>query len=304
MCRWPARRSPRGATSTSRSRRCRRWRTIGACWRRPRPPTGPCRSDSRPVAAPESTPCASSCAAAPSARSNRCGSTARGPATAPTTSAPPGPAGAGWRADEWPTAWPPIHWPTASTPDWSSPASTGSRTSPPSPPTCAALTTTAPVQRPPWVEISGPGGTWRLSYTEDLSWRTGPDGELTEHRHSRTDLVENLLTHVRDPQTALLSPLEASGAFSAVLEAIQSAPDPTVIDPEHVTWIGEGQAAHPVVDDIGDALHTALETGTAFSRNGVSWACADAITTWRPPGANQTPTARADGRGATQKETA
>ena len=167
-----------------------------------------------------------------------------------------------------------------------------------------ALTTTAPVQRPPWVEISGPGGTWRLSYTEDLSWRTGPDGELTEHRHSRTDLVENLLTHVRDPQTALLSPLEASGAFSAVLEAIQSAPDPTVIDPEHVTWIGEGQAAHPVVDDIGDALHTALETGTAFSRNGVSWACADAITTWRPPGANQTPTARADGRGATQKETA
>ncbi|HJB10262.1 MAG TPA: Gfo/Idh/MocA family oxidoreductase [Candidatus Brachybacterium merdavium] len=174
----------------------------------------------------------------------------------------------------------------------------------PGPAVLCALTTTAPVQRPPWVEISGPGGTWRLSYTEDLSWRTGPDGELTEHRHSRTDLVENLLTHVRDPQTALLSPLEASGAFSAVLEAIQSAPDPTVIDPEHVTWIGEGQAAHPVVDDIGDALHTALETGTAFSRNGVSWACADAITTWRPPGANQTPTARADGRGATQKETA
>src|SRR5699024_1373494 len=152
----------------------------------------------------------------------------------------------------------------------------------PDPAVLCALTTTAPVQRPPWVEISGPGGTWRLSYTEDLSWRTGPDGELTEHRHSRTDLVENLLTHVRDPQTALLSPLEASGPFSAVLEAIQSAPDPTVIDPEHVTWIGEGQAAHPVVDDIGDALHTALETGTAFSRNGVSWACADAITTWRP----------------------
>src|SRR5690625_2879144 len=194
----------------------------------------------------------------------------------------------------------------------------------PGPAVLCALTTTAPVQRPPWVEISGPGGTWRLSYTEDLSWRTGPDGELTEHRHSRTDLVENLLTHVRDPQTALLSPLEASGAFSAVLEAIPSAPDPTVSDPEHATWIragraapppsvthpehvrwiGGGHAAHRVVDDIGDALRTALETGTAFSRNGVRWACADAITTWRPPGANQTPTARADGRGATQKETA
>src|SRR5699024_5222592 len=145
---------------------------------------------------------------------------------------------------------------------------------------------------------------WRLFYTEDLSWRTGPDGELTEHRRSRTDLVANLLAHVRDAQPALLSPLEASGAFSAVLEAIQSAPDPTVIDSEHAPWVGDGQAAHPVVDDIADVLHTALETGTAFRRNGVSWACADAIPTWRPPGANQAPTARADGRGATQKETA
>src|SRR5690625_2950541 len=120
----------------------------------------------------------------------------------------------------------------------------------------------------------------------------------------RRPLRSSLFPYTTLFRSALLSPLEASGAFSAVLEAIQSAPDPTVIDPEHVTWIGEGQAAHPVVDDIGDALHTALETGTAFSRTGVSWACADAITTWRPPGANQTPTARADGRGATQKETA
>src|SRR5699024_10951163 len=35
----------------------------------------------------------------------------------------------------------------------------------PGPAVLCALTTTAPVQRPPWVEISGPGGTWRLSYT-------------------------------------------------------------------------------------------------------------------------------------------
>ena len=179
----------------------------------------------------------------------------------------------------------------------------------PGPAVLCALTTTAPAQSPPWVEISGPGGSRRLSYTEDLSWHTGPDGEVTEHHHPRTDLVENLLAHVRDPQAALLSPLEASGAFSAVLEAIQSAPDPTVIDAEHVTWIGDGEAAHPVVDGIEDALLAALEAGTPFSRNGVSWARADAITTWHPHGehphgASQPPTARADGRGTTQKETA
>ena len=181
----------------------------------------------------------------------------------------------------------------------------------PGPAVLCALTTTAPTQSPPWVEISGPGGSRRLSYTEDRSWHTGPDGEVTEHRHARTDLVENLLAHVRDPQVQLLSPLVASGAFSAVLEAIQSAPDPTVIDAEHVTWIGEGQAAHPVVDDIEDALRTALATGAPFSRNGVAWAREDAISTWRPtpsaptPTASApTPTARADGQDTTQKETA
>ncbi|MGO1201071.1 MAG: Gfo/Idh/MocA family protein [Dermabacteraceae bacterium] len=187
----------------------------------------------------------------------------------------------------------------------------------PGPSVLCALTTTAPEQSPPWVEISGPGGTERLSYTQDISWHTDPGGAVSERSYSRTDLVENLLAHVRDPQARLLSPLRASGVFSAVLEAIQSAPDPTVIDPEHVTWIGEGEAAHPVVDDIHAALRTALETGQPFSRNGVSWTCEDAISTWRPASTASTagnagPTANAaaptpqapSGPATTPKETA
>ncbi|WP_062947163.1 Gfo/Idh/MocA family protein [Brachybacterium sp. sponge] len=145
-----------------------------------------------------------------------------------------------------------------------------------------ALTTTAPVQAAPWIEIVGPRGTARLSYTEDVLRRTDPDGTVTETRHERTDLVENLLAHVRDPQVALLCPLAATAPFSAVLEAIQSAPDPAPIAPEHVTWLGEGEAARPVVDGIEEALTAALETGAPFSRSGATWACEDAIATWRP----------------------
>jgi predicted dehydrogenase len=172
------------------------------------------------------------------------------------------------------------------------PAAAGSGTSvddPPRPAVVCALTTTAPVQGPPWVEISGPRGTVRLEYTEDLTRRTAVDGTVTEERHERTDLVENLLAHVRDPAVPLLCPLAATAPFSAVLEAIQSAPDPSPIAPEHVVWLGEGEAARPVVEGIEEALLAALATGEPFSRSGVAWAHEDAIASWRPLAAPSAP---------------
>lgn len=142
-----------------------------------------------------------------------------------------------------------------------------------------ALTTTAPEQSPAWIEISGAGGTHRLFYTDDISRRT-PGGEVT---HERTDLMENLLAHVRDRSVPLISPLGSTGAFSAVLEAIQSAPDPALIDPGSVDWRGDGEQAHPVVDDIEQTLAAALEAGRPFSELGVAWAREDAVQVWTPP---------------------
>ncbi|QNN82359.1 Gfo/Idh/MocA family oxidoreductase [Brachybacterium sp. Z12] len=147
-----------------------------------------------------------------------------------------------------------------------------------------ALTTTAPAQPSPWVEISGPGGSHRLFYTEDRSVRTLADGTVEELTHERMDLMENLIDHVRDREVALLSPLAATGVFSAVLEAIQSVPDPLPIE-TGVTWVGEGAAAHPVVDHIEDTLQEALEVGRPFSELGVSWAREDAVHRWTPPAA-------------------
>ena len=207
------------------------------------------------------------------------------------------------------------------TPSHADPTCEDTGASRPRPAVVCALTTTAPVQGAPWIEVVGTGGAARLSYTEDLLRRTAPDGTVTETRHERTDLVENLLAHVRDPEVPLLCPLAATAPFSAVLEAIQTAPDPAPIAPEHVTWLGEGEAARPVVDGIEEALTAALETGAPFSRSGATWAHEDAIATWHPSAAVPEPSAapprpsathadpttttgsRADGRDALDEET-
>ncbi|MDN5821117.1 MAG: Gfo/Idh/MocA family oxidoreductase [Brachybacterium sp.] len=146
-----------------------------------------------------------------------------------------------------------------------------------------ALTTAAPVQHAPWVEIVGTSGTHRLWYTEDRSVRTAADGTTTELSHERADLMENLIAHVRDRSVPLVNPLESTGAFTAVLEAIQSVPDPLPIAAEAVDWQGEGEQAHPVVQDINRALLAALEAGRPFSELGVPWAREDAVHTWTPP---------------------
>ena len=107
-----------------------------------------------------------------------------------------------------------------------------------------------------------------------------PGEELS---HQRLDLLENLIAHVRERSVELISPLSSTGAFSAVLEAIQSAPDPTPIAADSVDWQGEGDAAHPVVEDIEQTLHAALTEGRPFSELGALWAREDAVHVWTPP---------------------
>lgn len=146
-----------------------------------------------------------------------------------------------------------------------------------------ALTTTSPQQRSPWVEVVGDTGTHRLHYTDDRSVRTTADGVSEELAHDRADLMENLLAHVRDRAVPLLSPLASTGAFTTVLEAIQSVPDPLPIAAEAIDWHGEGEQAHPEVHGIEEALQVALEAGRPFSELGVPWARRDAVRTWTPP---------------------
>lgn len=57
-----------------------------------------------------------------------------------------------------------------------------------------------------------------------------------------------------------------------VLESVRTAPEPTKVSPEFVTWHGEGDAAYPVIEGIEDAVRTAAKAGATFAELGAPWA--------------------------------
>ncbi|MCW4456970.1 DUF6807 family protein [Microbacterium sp. MPKO10] len=118
------------------------------------------------------------------------------------------------------------------------------------------------------VTIEGTEGVATFSYTTDVL--TLGDKQLT---FGRTELIDNLLAH-RNDGTPLLVPLEQTGAFMRVLEAIRTSPEPTKIPPEFVTWHDTGDDAYPVVMGIEAAVREAARTGSTFSELGVPWAYA------------------------------
>ncbi|NAZ77287.1 Gfo/Idh/MocA family oxidoreductase, partial [Kineococcus sp. T13] len=89
-----------------------------------------------------------------------------------------------------------------------------------------AVTLCAATAREPAVTLHGSRGSATLRYTRDeVTWST-PEGTVVE-QHTRRDLLEDLLAHREDPAAgALLVPLERTEAFTAVLEAVRTAPDP------------------------------------------------------------------------------
>ncbi|ASN21466.1 DUF6807 family protein [Arthrobacter sp. YN] len=133
--------------------------------------------------------------------------------------------------------------------------------------TCA-LTLCAPVQSAPAVTIYGTLGQLTLFYTEDRVEITTPHGVRTE-TFGRTDLLENLLS--ADSEKDLLSPLSGVGAYVSVLEAIRTSEAPRLIDPDYVTWEGEGEEAHPVVHGIESLIRRAALGQATFAELGAPW---------------------------------
>ncbi|MDQ0824360.1 putative dehydrogenase [Arthrobacter sp. B2I5] len=139
-------------------------------------------------------------------------------------------------------------------------------------PITCALTICASESVEPYVTLQGSAGTAVFHYTEDrLTIGTG-SGHM-EETYGRDDLTENLLAH-RAHGVPLTSSLVDSGAFMLVLEAVRTAPLPAPIDPAHVRWEGEGDAAHAVVVGIEDALERAGRQHATFSELGLPWAAA------------------------------
>ncbi|MDQ0677130.1 putative dehydrogenase [Arthrobacter pascens] len=132
------------------------------------------------------------------------------------------------------------------------------------------LTLCAPEQQHPSVTVHGTQGEITFFYTKDEVVITTPDGERRE-TFGRTDLLENLLD-ARTSGTPLLCALAGTGAFTCVLEAIRTAPDPHEIGPDHITWEGHGDDAHPVVHGIAGLIERAAKAQATFAELGVPWA--------------------------------
>ncbi|MGX5717452.1 DUF6807 family protein [Arthrobacter sp. MAHUQ-56] len=133
-----------------------------------------------------------------------------------------------------------------------------------------ALTLCGPEQLDPSVTVHGTLGDITLYYTRDEVVITTPDGERSE-KFGRTDLLENLVD-ARSTGAPLLCALEDTGAFTAVLEAIRTAPDPAPIDPAHISWEGEADDAHPVVHGISNLMDRAIKAQATFAELGAPWA--------------------------------
>lgn len=133
-----------------------------------------------------------------------------------------------------------------------------------------ALTLCAPSQQHPSVTVHGTLGDITFFYTEDEVVTATRDGERRE-TFGRTDLLENLLA-ARRGEAPLLCSLADTGAFTSVLEAIRTAPDPQPISPDHISWEGDGDDAHPIVDNLPDLMERAAKAQATFAELGVPWA--------------------------------
>jgi len=122
-----------------------------------------------------------------------------------------------------------------------------------------ALTLCADTEYVPVIAVQSPAGEIRLAYTEDRI--EDASGVSTV---GRTDLFEELLDH-RDHGTALSSPLEESGAFMTVLEAVRTAPDPRPIPADRFAVAGDGLAAHPVIPDAAAWVEKTARAGALYS---------------------------------------
>ena len=145
---------------------------------------------------------------------------------------------------------------------------------------CAALTVCGAEQEEATVELRGSRGSASYHYEHDkLDLEIG--GHASTERFERSDLLENLVDHL-EHGTPLLVPLEATGAFMAVLEASQAAPDPVPLA-NGVSFVGEGDERRAVVDDVAHWIDECLQARQGFRELGVAWAADGVTASWVPP---------------------
>ncbi|GAT85425.1 putative dehydrogenase [Paenarthrobacter nicotinovorans] len=137
-------------------------------------------------------------------------------------------------------------------------------------PITCALTLCSAESVEPYITLQGTNGTAVFHYTEDRVAVTTEAGE-SSRVFGRDDLTGNLIEHLATG-VPLISPLQHSGAFMRVVEAIRTAEPPQPISPDFVEWVGTGQQAHAVIPGIQDAVERATHAHATFAELGLPWA--------------------------------
>jgi predicted dehydrogenase len=134
-----------------------------------------------------------------------------------------------------------------------------------------AATLCAEREAEPYVVVHGTRGRITSEYRTGRV-RLESDGLVETTQHGATDLLENLLMHVREPQVPLLAPLAATRSFMNVLEAVRLAPDPRQVPADYVRTDSSGPFPRRVVPGIDDAVIRAADELALLSELGLPWA--------------------------------
>ena len=121
----------------------------------------------------------------------------------------------------------------------------------------------------PYVAVHGTRGRVVLRYrTGHVRWeRPGRQAVVTEH--ASTDLLENLVDHVRTPDVPLVAPLAATRGFMQVVEAVRLAAEPVEVPSEL-----DASGPHPrrVVPGIAAAVVRSADRLALLSELDLPWA--------------------------------
>ncbi|MFY1702432.1 Gfo/Idh/MocA family protein [Micromonospora sp. WMMA1923] len=139
------------------------------------------------------------------------------------------------------------------------------------PPIVVAVTLAGEDFIPGEVIVTGTAGRAVLEYPTDRLRLPGEAGLRTVP--GRRGLLANLLDHRADPVgVPLIAPLARTAPFTAVLEAVTGAPEPTLLDDDRLVTTGTGADRVRSIRGVNAALRQAAEGGLLLSELPVPWA--------------------------------
>ncbi|WP_030450855.1 DUF6807 family protein [Herbidospora cretacea] len=145
------------------------------------------------------------------------------------------------------------------------------------PPITIAVTLTADRRHEPYVTVHGTEGRITLTYTLDKVRVESRARGVSTTTYARADLLENLVSHVRDG-VPLLVPLHRTGAFMRVLEEIRLAPDPLPIPDAHQEIEHDnGVVVRRTIPGVANLTARSAEHLALFSELDVPWAAPRAV---------------------------